>query len=149
LGCGVSVVFNLFPAQTHRLQVCDEIGVEVGDSVVIGIADAALTRASLLAYLLPLIVLVFVVYGAQTAGVGEGLSALVGLLGLCLGLWITGRLTGTSAGQEAHRPVLLRRSELGAGTILSVVRCLSDHQSISRVETRRSPSGLECEVAQP
>ena len=110
-GCGTSAISKLFPARTNRLLVADGIGVEVDDLVVIGIAEEALTRASLLAYLLPLVVLMLAAGAAQTAGAGEGVSALIGILGLALGLRVAGGLADGKAGRDVHRPVLLRRSE--------------------------------------
>lgn len=85
-GCGTSAISKLFRARVNRLLVADDIGVEVDDLVVIGIAEEALTRASLLAYVLPLVVLMLAAGAAQTAGAGEGMSALIGILGLVFGL---------------------------------------------------------------
>ncbi len=45
-GCGTAVVAKLFGDKVNRLQVADTLGVQVGDRVVIGIADSTLTRAS-------------------------------------------------------------------------------------------------------
>jgi sigma-E factor negative regulatory protein RseC len=105
--CGTSVVSKLFGERTNRLRVVDDIGVQAGDRVVIGISDAALTRASLLAYLLPLAALMLGAYGAQSAGAEEDVVALIGIVGLALGLLVTGRLTGGAAANERYRPVLL------------------------------------------
>lgn len=113
-GCGTSVVSKLFAARSNRLQVSDAIGVEIGDQVVIGIADSTLTRASMLAYLLPLVTLILATYTAELAGAGEAFGAMAGILGLCLGIWITGRLTNVAAWSERNRPVLLRKSETPA-----------------------------------
>ena len=110
-GCGTSVMAKLFGERVNRFQVADAVGVQVGERVVIGIADGTVTRASLVAYLLPLLALMLVAFLAQSAGVGEGLSALLGILGLCASLWITGRLVGGAAGRERYRPVVLRRVE--------------------------------------
>jgi len=109
-GCGTSVVAKLFDARVNRLRVTDCIGVEVGDRVVIGIADSVLTQASLLAYLMPLIALMLSAFAAQSAGLGEEISALIGLLGLCGGLWVTGRVAGGAVGGDRFRPVLLRKA---------------------------------------
>ena len=110
-GCGTAVVAKLFGDKVNRLQVADPLGVQVGDRVVIGIADGTLTCASLLAYVLPLLALMIVALLAQSAGASEGGSALFGIVGLCVGLWVTGRLTGGAAGRERYRPTLLRRVE--------------------------------------
>lgn len=109
-GCGTSVVAKLFGEGTNRFRVSDGLGVEVGDQVVIGIADSALTRASLLAYMLPLLVLMLTAFAAQTAGAADGIVALVGILGLALGLFVTGLITGGSSAHACYRPVLLHRS---------------------------------------
>jgi sigma-E factor negative regulatory protein RseC len=113
-GCGTSAVSKLFPARTNRLQVADAIGVEVGDRVVIGIAEDALTRASLLAYLLPLVAMILAAGGAELAGAGEGAGVLLGILGLFLGIWIAGRSSGGAPGSEGYRPLLLRRADARA-----------------------------------
>jgi sigma-E factor negative regulatory protein RseC len=108
-GCGTSVVAKLLGEGANRLAVTDHIGVAVGDLVVIGIGESALTRAALLAYLLPLAVLMGAAFLAERAGAGDGLNALSGLLGLSLGLWGTGYLARRSDAQARYRPVLLRR----------------------------------------
>jgi sigma-E factor negative regulatory protein RseC len=120
-GCGISAVSKLFPARTNRLQVADAIGVSVGDLVVIGIAEDALTRASLLAYLLPLATLILGAGGAELAGAGEGAGALLGILGLFLGIWIAGRSSGGAPGTGGYRPLLLRRADAPAVVALPPV----------------------------
>jgi sigma-E factor negative regulatory protein RseC len=108
-GCGTSVVAKLFGERTNRLRVSDGIGVAVGDRVVIGIADAALIRASVLAYLLPLVALMSTAFAAQAAWAEDGVVAMFGILGLLAGLWLTGLLTGTKSARERFGPVLLHR----------------------------------------
>jgi sigma-E factor negative regulatory protein RseC len=108
-GCGTSVVATLFGERTNRLRVSDDIGVEVGERVVIGISDSALTRASLLAYLLPLVALMLSAFATRRAGAEDGVVALIGILGLALGLLVTGRLTGGVSARDRFQPVLLRR----------------------------------------
>jgi sigma-E factor negative regulatory protein RseC len=108
-GCGTSVVAKLFGEKPRRFAVTDPVGVAVGDPVVIGIADSALARAALLAYLLPLAGLILAAFLAQKVGTGEGLTALSGLVGLAFGLWGTGLLARRKEAQARYRPVLLRR----------------------------------------
>ena len=110
-GCGTALVAKLFGERNSRLQVCDEIGLEVGDSVVIGIADDTLIRASVLAYLLPLAALIMAAFIAESARAPDELGALVGILGLCAGLWVARRLTVGASGRERYRPMVLRRSD--------------------------------------
>ncbi len=121
-GCGTSVVAKLFGERINRFQVADAVGVQVGERVVVGIADGIVTRASLVAYLLPVLALMLVAFLAQAAGMGEGGSALLGILGLCAGLWTTGRLVGGAAGRERYRPVVLRRVEPASTRVLDLNR---------------------------
>jgi sigma-E factor negative regulatory protein RseC len=109
-GCGTGALAGLLGERAQRLQVRDDLGLRVGEQVVIGIPDAALTRASLAAYLLPLLALIAAALLAEAAGAGEGTTALAGLLGLGAGLWLAGRLTGGPLGRERYRPRLLRRA---------------------------------------
>jgi len=106
--CGTSVIAKLIGNRSHRFRVRDDLGVLPGEQVVIGIPDATLTRASLTAYLLPLLALMGTAVLAQALGAGEGLTALAGLLGLGLGMALAGR--SSIRGRERYRPLLLRRA---------------------------------------
>jgi sigma-E factor negative regulatory protein RseC len=108
-GCGTSVGAKLLGEGPNRFAVIDPIGVAAGDPVVIGIGESALTRAALLAYLLPLAVLMGAAFLAEKAGGGDGLTALCGLAGLAVGVWGTGWLVRRKDAQMRYRPVLLRR----------------------------------------
>jgi sigma-E factor negative regulatory protein RseC len=108
-GCPSSVLGRLLtPDASNRLAVADDLGVHVGDRVVIGIPDRLLVRASAAAYLLPLAALV------AAAGIAESLRApelgvaAAGIAGLAVGLRLTGRLTGGAAARRRYQPVLLR-----------------------------------------
>jgi len=107
--CGTATVAKLFSERTNHLEVVDRIGVAIGDQVVIGISDGTLTRASLLAYLLPLVALMLAAFAARSAGMSEEAGALIGILGLCTGLWVAERLARGAPGRGRFQPVLLRR----------------------------------------
>lgn len=98
-----------------RIQVADHLGLRVGDGVVVGIPDGTLTRAAALAYLLPPATLVLTAAGAGVLGLGDLGSALVGLVGLTLGLVLTRLLIGGTAARGSYRPVLVRRRQGGPG----------------------------------
>lgn len=115
--CGTSVVSKLFGASRSRLRIEDTQGLRLGEQVVIGIPDGTLVRASLVAYLLPLVFLIAAAGLATRLGAGEGTVALIGIAGLGSGLWLSGRLTGGQSARERYRPVLLRR---GASTEVEI-----------------------------
>ena len=67
----------------------DHLGLRVGELVVIGIPEGVLTRAAVLAYLLPPAALVLAAGSAGSLGAGDLGSAFAGVLGLVLGLLAT------------------------------------------------------------
>jgi sigma-E factor negative regulatory protein RseC len=107
--CGTSVLAKLFGAPRSRLRIDDAQGLRLGEQVVIGIPDGTLVRASFVAYLIPLLVLIAAAGLATRLGAGEGAVALTGLAGLGIGLWLSGRLTGGPSARARYRPVLVRR----------------------------------------
>lgn len=112
--CGTSVVAKLFGSgNAVRLRVRDRLGVAPGDEVVIGIRSPALVRASLIAYLLPLLALIGSSGAADAAGLGDVGAAAAGITGLAAGLWLTGLITGGTGVRATFRPVLLRQAEVG------------------------------------
>jgi sigma-E factor negative regulatory protein RseC len=97
-----------------RIQIDDPLGLGVGEGVVIGIPDAVLNRAAVLAYLLPPAALVLGAGSAGALGAGDLGSAVAGFLGLALGLGLTRLLTGGTAGRGSYRTVLIRRRQVAA-----------------------------------
>jgi sigma-E factor negative regulatory protein RseC len=105
--CSTSVVAKLFGVKRNRLVMENSIGARAGDQVVIGIPDALLARASVLAYLMPLVSML----GLSALGDQFGLApiwlSLLALGGLAVGFFIVYRVTrGWSA--QRYRPQLLR-----------------------------------------
>ncbi|WP_299978385.1 SoxR reducing system RseC family protein [uncultured Pseudoteredinibacter sp.] len=77
------------------------------DRVSIGIEESTLVRASAIAYLIPLLMLIVLAYVGQQLG-GEGLSILGAVLGLLLGsLWGRYRLAAADC-QSRYQPRLLQ-----------------------------------------
>ncbi len=109
--CGTATVAKLFGnGNATRLRVIDHLGLVAGQRVVIGIRSPMLVRASLAAYLLPLLALVAAAGGAEAAGLSDTAGAATGVVGLLLGLWLAGLITGGSGAHARFRPVLLRRA---------------------------------------
>jgi len=116
-GCGTSLFGRLFSSSPNVLVLDDPLGVDIGDRVVIGIPDTLLVRASLAAYVLPLVTLIAAAGMAEWLGAADLVVALAGIVGLGAGLLLTGRLTGGADARDRYRPVLLRRLGLGVQPI--------------------------------
>jgi sigma-E factor negative regulatory protein RseC len=112
-GCGSALLGGqlggLLGKSLNRLAIDARGGIHAGDRVLIGIPDALLVRASLAAYVLPLLTLVSAAGIAQWLGAADVLVAVVGIFGLAAGLVLTGAITGGRAARERFRPVLIRK----------------------------------------
>lgn len=91
----------------------NDIGVRAGDEVMLVVPDGALLKASLLAYLLPVISLIV------AAAIGAALSERAAVIGVCTGLAIGLALVryGQSRMLSAREPLLRMRIKSCAFTI--------------------------------
>jgi sigma-E factor negative regulatory protein RseC len=96
-GCGVSALGKLLRRQGRAWQVMNTAGAAVGDEITVGVPDAAVLAAAVLAYLLPLLGLLAGAAIAASTATGDSQVALGGGLGLALGIvlarWQSVRLT--------------------------------------------------------
>ena len=104
--CTSSVLSKLFGARRNRLQMENSLGACAGQQVVIGIPDELLLRASVCAYLLPLVMMLLTALVASALGLREAIQSLLALCGLAVGFlmlhWATQSL------QQQFKPQLLR-----------------------------------------
>jgi sigma-E factor negative regulatory protein RseC len=113
--CGTATIAKLFGnGNSARLRIIDHLGLSAGERVIIGIRSPLIVRASLAAYLLPLLALLAAAGAAEAAGLSDITGAVSGLGGLLIGLWIAGLISGGSGARARFRPVLLRRARAGA-----------------------------------
>lgn len=109
--CGTSLLERLFGRRQVELTALNTPGAQVGDLVCVGISEAGLLRAAIVAYLVPILALIV------GAGIGEHLGGLhaplVSLLGAGLGfalalLWLRSYSVALSH-QPGRQPMILRR----------------------------------------
>ncbi len=89
-GCGSSLLTqSLRPAKFRLYRLPNCIGASVGDHVILSVPEGAVLRASLLAYLMPILLLIggaalgMALDGQDSAALsGAGIGLLLGLLGL-------------------------------------------------------------------
>lgn len=112
-GCGGGVFARLaVRAGPERRAVIaanpDDLALQVGDEVMLGLRDSALVTGALLIYGLPLLGLFVAATGAFQFGDSDLLVALAGLLGLAGGFLVGARLA--PADSERFQPVVLRKA---------------------------------------
>lgn len=109
-GCGQKLLASV--GQGQRFEVLAEnplkLTLQTGDQVVLGLAETALVKASMLAYLLPLVLLAVFAGVAEWLGAAESMVILFALVGLAAGLlgmkWM---VSGSSCNQ--YQPQVLRQ----------------------------------------
>ena len=106
--CTTSVIAKLFRIGQPRFRLDNSLNARAGQQVVVGIPDDLVAKASMWAYLLPLVALLGAAVVGNAAGLGEGAQSLVALAGLGLGLVLVRRATGTASMRRRLRPTLLR-----------------------------------------
>lgn len=107
-GCGQGLLNSLGEGkrQRMRLSLPEDMNLQPGDEVQLGIRPDALLRMSLMVYILPLGGLFAGIFGATFAGLPETGALVVGLLGLVAGFLVTRRISGRCAGGQ-WQPVIL------------------------------------------
>ncbi|MDE2118439.1 MAG: SoxR reducing system RseC family protein [Betaproteobacteria bacterium] len=104
--------------EARRFQLVNDIGLRVGERVVIGIRENALLKASITAYVIPLATLLIAGALAQWAAGSDRVTMVAMLAGLALGLWLARLGAGRLMVRGDLAPRFLRRA--GAGETCSL-----------------------------
>jgi sigma-E factor negative regulatory protein RseC len=105
--CGTSVLAGLFSKRRNRVRLENHLDLSVGDQAVIGINESVLLSTAVMAYLLPLLMMITLAVISSLSGFGDGINFVVGMLGLFIGMMISNRIMGDKD-YQAREIVLLR-----------------------------------------
>lgn len=106
--CSTSVIARLFGVKRNRLRLPNHLDAVIGQQVVVGIPDQVLVAVSARAYLLPLLGMLGAAALAGGMQAGDAMQALIALIGLFIGLALSGWVSETEAARERYTPQLLR-----------------------------------------
>ena len=107
-GCGTSVISKLFGSKRNRLELHNSLAARPGEQVMIGIPDEVLVRASVWAYLVPIVVMLLLTAAGARLGMAEGLQVLLALWGLVSGFILVRWITRHGSYRQSFKPRLLR-----------------------------------------
>jgi len=108
--CGVKSGGTSRRIIARRFSLVNDVGLKVGDRVVVGIAPATLLKASAVAYALPVVLMLVAAIATQHwSGGGDGAGALGGLGGFLVGLVIARWRATRMTSQGELTPNYLRR----------------------------------------
>jgi sigma-E factor negative regulatory protein RseC len=113
--CGVSLIDRVLGRRRLHLSVLNDIGAQVGERIVLGVPEAALLRAALAAYFVPLMSLIAgAILGRESATLSQLLapepaSIAGGLIGFVLALRWLRVYSQRLAADPRWRAIILRR----------------------------------------
>ena len=116
-GCGTSALSKMYGDKFSRVKALNPIAARTGETVVLGLAEEALVRGSLMMYGVPLLGLICGgILGALLAGLWgmantDALSALFGIFGLLAGFYVVRLFNRRVARNEQYQPVILRHCD--------------------------------------
>ena len=111
-GCSTAMLGKAWSGdRTARVRAISALPLQVGDQVIVGLAEGALLRGSLLVYLLPMALLLAgaLLGQAAFAGAGDEPVILSGAAGLGLGFLVARSWSRRWQNDIRFQPVVLRR----------------------------------------
>lgn len=108
--CGTSVLAGLFSGRSNQVRLLNHLGLSIGDTAVIGINQSVLLITAVLAYMLPLVLMIAFSVIANLSMLSDGINFIFSLLGLFVGMQITNRIMRGKE-YQTQEIVLLRSAE--------------------------------------
>ena len=114
-GCGTSVVSKWVGRKFTRFQAPNTVNARVGDEVVVGLAEEAMLKGSVLVYLLPLLAMIGFALLADSLIAADTASRdlmvlIAAVAGFSLMLVISRLLLSTGSNSSKLTPVVLRKN---------------------------------------
>lgn len=118
-GCGTSILSKWVGRRFTRFKVPNSVSASVGDEVVVGLAETALLKGSVLVYLMPLLAMIVFAVLADSLFPAEQayrdlLVLIVSVAGFGLMLAFSKRLLASRNNRSRLTPVILRKNIAGS-----------------------------------
>lgn len=110
-GCGGHNAVQIFCQEPRRFRALNPVGAQVGEKVVIGVADGVISRAVLILYVLPLALVVMgaVIGGMLGAGGNRDVMAAFFAMGGGGLAWLSARYLQRHQDARSVQPVIRQR----------------------------------------
>lgn len=83
--CGTSLLARWFGSKRNSIQVVNHLGLQQGDTAVIGVSNELLIKSAFMVYMLPLIMMIMTATVISAMGANNAMVATSSLLGLLAG----------------------------------------------------------------
>lgn len=114
-GCGTGVIEEYLSSKTFITPLLNPLNAKVGDVVKLELPKASLVKASLVVYLLPLLLLMAFSAIASFAGFSEAYITIIGIAGLACGFLVIKFYNHKITNNEFYQPVMvsiIKRNDL-------------------------------------
>ena len=105
--CGNGILEKFFAGKVFVTEMQNLIGARMGDRVTIHIPKSSVTKAALVVYILPLVVMILAALAASSIGVSENWTILSSLIGLLVGLFVTKYYNHKTLNRESFLPKMV------------------------------------------
>ena len=114
-GCGTSVLSKWVGRKFTRFEAPNTVNAQVGDEVIVGLAEEAMLKGSVFVYLLPLLAMIgFALLADSLIAADAALRDLLVLISAVAGfgvmLLVSRRILSTSSTRNGLTPVVLRKN---------------------------------------
>jgi sigma-E factor negative regulatory protein RseC len=106
--CGTSILAGLFGNRRHKVRLINHLGLSEGDFAVIGINESLLLSTAVLAYMLPLMLMIVPAVILSLYGFNDGISFIISLFGLFFGMQVSNKIMANKDFQS-REIILLRK----------------------------------------
>lgn len=110
-GCGTTYFKS---RKSRRFALADDFDARIGELVVVGMRQSSLTRATMVAYMLPVAALMGSAITASLLGASDGGTAAAAVMGLVGGIALARVAATRLSAQGELSPIFLRRAEAAA-----------------------------------
>ena len=114
-GCGTSVLSKWVGRRFTRFQATNTVNARVGDEVVVGLAEEAMLKGSILVYLMPLLAMIVAAVLADSlipfdAAARDVLVLIAAVAGFVLMLVVSRRFLSSRRNRSQLQPVVIRKN---------------------------------------
>lgn len=112
--CGTGVFSKVFGNRKTVVRIVNSIKAKPGDQIVIGLQESALSRVSVVFYLVPILSMILFALFGQEMAIRFGypsldpFAILGGAVGLFSGLWLVRKFSKKVQQDSRYQPVMLR-----------------------------------------
>lgn len=110
-GCGQSALAKLGQQQKNHVRALNAFDLHVGDEVVIGVPEDVVMKGTLVAYLMPLVLMLVASIAADSFTQSDLWVALSGLAGLAVGFLLVRVHFHAVSSDRRYQPLVLRPAQ--------------------------------------